>query len=254
MLPRLRFVIAAAVIAALPWIVFGSGFVADIPAGPVADYSRQSSSASFGASDLRDARAMYLMSYVRRSRELERLRELASAPLSDWVAAPSGRDEPAPASPQRVREDVKTEDVKAEVSKTEVAALPVEPAAVSAPDRTDEAGVGKAEEAKADESPSAPGAAARELETPALPPRTPLIEQAALHEDGPADLETVTPLPRHRPPGKILGRPRHPARFAARAAPPPLPPVSAPTPNPFAGPPAPPTTSNSFAQQYGRPF
>jgi len=90
MLPRLRFVFAAALIAALPWILLGSGIVTTAQNPPISEQPRPGQGVTIAAGDLRDAQHMHVLAFVRRSRELERLRELASAPLSDWIATPSG--------------------------------------------------------------------------------------------------------------------------------------------------------------------
>ena len=107
MLPRLRFVFAAALIAAFPWILLGSGVVTTAQNTPVSEQTRVGTGVAISAGDLRDAQHMHALAFVRRSRELERLRELGSAPLSDWVVAPAGMAPPddAPAPGRHPRAD-----------------------------------------------------------------------------------------------------------------------------------------------------
>ena len=245
MLPRLRFVVAAAVIAALPWIVFNSGLVTDLPSSSIAEYSRQSSPASLAISDLRDARQMYLMSYVRRSRELEKLRELAIVPLSDWVAAPSG--EPDLASSQ------------AETQTTKIAALPAEaitpqPAALAEPKASEPAPQpAEPENAQPVSTSSVPNEPALEQNNEPAPSREPAPTRlAAVDTYNPREKNrliepaSLARLPRARPVRTVRHAVRHHRmRYAAQPA--------APVPNLFNGPPAGPTLSNDFAQTYGVP-
>jgi hypothetical protein len=95
MLPRLRFVFAAALIAAFPWILLGSGVITTAQNTPVGEHARAGTGVAVTAGDLRDAQHMHALAFVRRSRELERLRELGNAPLSDWIATPAGLSAPA---------------------------------------------------------------------------------------------------------------------------------------------------------------
>jgi hypothetical protein len=108
MLPRLRFVFAAALIAALPWILLGSGIITTAQNTPISEHPRAGSGVAVSAGDLRDAQHMHSLAYVRRSRELERLRELASSPLSEWVTAPAGMviPEPAVAEPTTIESQI----------------------------------------------------------------------------------------------------------------------------------------------------
>ena len=86
MLPRLRFVFVAALIAAFPWILLGSGIITTAHDTPIGEHPRAGMGVAVTAGDLRDAQHMHALAFVRRSRELERLRELGNAPLSDWIA------------------------------------------------------------------------------------------------------------------------------------------------------------------------
>jgi len=108
MLPRLRFVFAAALIAALPWILLGSGIITTAQNTPISEHPRAGNGVAVSAGDLRDAQHMHALAYVRRSRELERLRELASGPLSEWVTAPAGMvtSEPAVVEPATIEPQI----------------------------------------------------------------------------------------------------------------------------------------------------
>lgn len=89
MLPRLRFVIAAIVIAVLPMLIFSTApFHVSYDA---ADAPRAGGAISLGPADMREAQQqLQVMGYARRADELSRLRELASRPLDNWVAEPAG--------------------------------------------------------------------------------------------------------------------------------------------------------------------
>ena len=138
MLPRLRFVFAAALIAALPWILLGSGIITTTQNTPVSEHPRAGSGVAVSAGDLRDAQHMHALGYVRRSRELERLRELASSPLSEWVTAPAGMtvSEPTSAEPKTIEltivEPKPTELTTAEPTMVKSATAEAEPSAAPA--------------------------------------------------------------------------------------------------------------------------
>ena len=140
MLPRFRFVLAAALIAALPWFLLGGGILPNSPASPTSELGRQSAAMNLSASDLRDAHHMHILAYVRRSRELEKLRD-----LSDWVAAPAGTEEPpSPLPPEQARvsqpetPSVATPEAPAEAGMTQTASLPPDPVAPEPPRAVEE--------------------------------------------------------------------------------------------------------------------
>jgi hypothetical protein len=231
MLPRLRFVVAAAFIAALPWLLLGSGIVSTAQVSSLGEYFRRNTAGPFAAGDLRDDRHMFLLSYVRRSHELERLRELASAPLSDWVAAPSGGIDPVRAAP---------DDRRGEEVVTEIASLPPDPVAAEAPPNGEH------------QLPPDPDNARQQsrLDQTAEPVAMPQL--SALETTDPVQPGFVAPLPRAKPTvatkrtyaGRLRG-PRAKSNSRARLAPIEF--------NPFGGPPASPTLTNLFAQRYGTP-
>jgi hypothetical protein len=251
MLPRLQFVVAAVFIAALPWIVFSSGLLPDFARSSIAEYSRQGSSAELAVSDPRDVRQMYLMSYVRRSRELERLREMASAPLSVWMAAPDGKS------------DLAAEDLfnrPAVVTASNLAALPptipASAAAEVAPTPVEAAPETRAPEAAAPKTPFRLPDLSQAMIPPeptplpnaeAAPARQAMLDAVRVSEptaSGRAGF--VPPLPRARPAKASVRHVRHPRAAMAQL---PLPPP----PGLFNGPPAPPTLTNNFQQHYGEP-
>jgi len=91
MLPRLRFVVAAVVIAMLPMLFLGSAPVS-VPALPEGGVRL-----ALAMTDGPDASDIQALGYARRADELGRLRALASEPLETWVTAPAG-DEPVAAA------------------------------------------------------------------------------------------------------------------------------------------------------------
>jgi hypothetical protein len=86
MLPRLRFVIAAVVIALLPMLVLGH------VAPTSTSYELSVPQLGLGAVDARAVRELQVVAFARRTDELNRLREMASVPLAAWVAAPTGTE------------------------------------------------------------------------------------------------------------------------------------------------------------------
>jgi hypothetical protein len=87
MLPRLRFVIAAIMIAMAPMVIFSTApFLT--PSG--SDAPRPPS--SLGTADTREAQQLQVLAYGRRADELTRLREMAAVPLTNWVTAPTGKE------------------------------------------------------------------------------------------------------------------------------------------------------------------
>ncbi len=239
MLPRLRFVFAAALIAGLPWILLGSGLMTTAQNTPVSEHPRTGTAVALAASDLRDAHHMHALAYVRRSRELERLRELASEPLSGWVAAPAGMTpiEPAPAPNDlpTQKEAIAAPDF---VSKTPpepaheptvVASLPLEPAA-----------------SIEDPAVATPAAPAPEMVTaPPVAPTSSAQEELQTSKEVEPNLafvdwsKVVPPLPRARVEEEHRKTtPRRKRAHAARVR------SSQLQPDPFGGPPATATTEN----------
>jgi hypothetical protein len=135
MLPRLRFVFVAALIAAVPWILFGTGVVTTAQNTPVSEFTRAGTGVAISAGDLRDSHHMHALAYVRRSRELERLREMATSPLSEWVAAPAGlaasepaaTETPATMAPATALVEAPQAQSESVPEITVVASLPAEP-------------------------------------------------------------------------------------------------------------------------------
>jgi hypothetical protein len=237
MLPRLRFVIAAALIAALPWLLLGGGVVTTAQNGAPIELSRPNTGLTLSAGDLREAQHMYILAYVRRSRELERLREMATAPLSEWIAAPAGVAEPdRPLQPEQ----------KTEASAAQVASLPPEPAS--------------AEPAENDEPQShQPDPDNTQQQPPPDQTAEPTSPSPAPEITGSISPRIALPLPRAKPMAHIkhrrVKRPsiartriafRAQPRIAFHPQPPPL------KPNPFSGPPATPTLINP-PENYGAP-
>lgn len=94
MLPRLRFVVASLVIAILPMVFLGAGLAPSLPASP-AELSRADKPIVLGPAEYSETQYRYdrqTLSYARRATELNKLRELASAPLNAWIAAPAGAE------------------------------------------------------------------------------------------------------------------------------------------------------------------
>jgi hypothetical protein len=92
MLPRLRFVIAAVVIAILPMVFVGTGFVTSGHNNSVAEFPRTNQAVALGTPESRESRQFQALAFARRAGELNRLRDMASAPLSNWVTEPAGAD------------------------------------------------------------------------------------------------------------------------------------------------------------------
>jgi hypothetical protein len=272
MLPRLQFVVMAAFVAALPWIVFSSGLLPDFFSSSIAEYTHHLSPSAVAVTNLSDVRQMYMMSYVRRSRELDRLRELASAPLSDWVNAPAGEADLA--TPEIFRHPVP-------VTATQLAALPVEmsPAAadvvetkpsepapqVAAPDNglqsaePDMVSAAIAPQPEASAEPDTASASAPSHEAPAAPATPMPLQQAAVETATAAEAEPdlpkvvgfVPPLPRERPHIRVKRTHRS---YTSLAQPAPLPPPSPIPSQIFSAPPAGPRDTNDAPQRYGRPL
>lgn len=247
MLPRLRIMITAALIAALPWLLLGGGVVTTAQNGaPTNELSRPNAGLTLSAGDVREAHRMHILAYVRRSRELEQLRDMASAPLSEWIAAPAGVADPdSPPQPER--------QTKMPI---EVANLPPVPT--------------EAEPAESDETQRPDPGNAQQQPAPEQKPATDQVSEPASPAPQPAPAPEVTgsiqpqidlPLPRAKP--VVMHVKRHKAqrprfttaRIAYRAQakiayrPEPLPFK----PNPFAGPPATPTLVNPSPERYGSP-
>ena len=94
MLPRLRFVVASLIIALLPMVFLGAGLAPSHPTSP-AELSRADKPVVLGPAEYSEAQYRHdrqALSYARRANELSKLRELASAPLANWVAAPAGAE------------------------------------------------------------------------------------------------------------------------------------------------------------------
>ena len=93
MLPRLRFVVAALAIAILPMALLGSGIFPTPHAAATMEIPRADRPIVIGPDEYSEAQYRQdrmVFAYARRASELSRLRELASAPLAAWVAAPTG--------------------------------------------------------------------------------------------------------------------------------------------------------------------
>jgi hypothetical protein len=274
MLPRLQFMVTAVLIAALPWIVFSSGLLPDFFSSSIADYAPHFSPSSVAVSNLNDARQMYLMSYVRRSRELERLRELASAPLSDWVGAPAGEaDLAAPAifgPPTTVTTtELASLPVAAPVIPEDSGVVETQPAApapeVAADHRTQppaEAPVASAAITPQPETQPGPPAEPASVPAPEPPPlavresapsKQAAVQAAAPQEISPPPRATafVPPLPRERPHIRAK-RARHNRPALAQTAP--FPPPSPMPSQLFSAPPAGPRDTNDAPERYGEPL
>jgi hypothetical protein len=243
MLPRLRFVFAAALIAAFPWILLGSGVITTAQNTPVGEHARAGTGVAVTAGDLRDAQHMHALAFVRRSRELERLRELGNAPLSDWIATPAGLAAPdtAPATNNGPgRRDAAPAPMLAPPPLAEPAREPQVVASLPEPAATIETPTAAAEPAPAGRPvPAAPAA------TEEAPQAAGDVEPDLSHTDW---SKVVPPLPRartdeeNRKIGVRRGRTKR-SLFAARThqlQPSPF----ATQPNPFGGPPATATTHN----------
>jgi hypothetical protein len=68
----------------------GTGFITSARNTPVADASHSSQTFVHPLAEGIDTRQSQALAYARRSSELARLRDLGSAPLATWVAAPAG--------------------------------------------------------------------------------------------------------------------------------------------------------------------
>lgn len=92
MLPRLRFVVASLVIALLPMVFLGAGLAPTAHTSP-AELSRADKPVVLGPAEYSEAQYRsdrHALSYARRANELNKLREMASLPLANWIAAPAG--------------------------------------------------------------------------------------------------------------------------------------------------------------------
>jgi hypothetical protein len=225
MLPRLRFVIAAIVIALLPMVFFSaSPFIGSHsspdgvrPHGPL------------GTVDAREAQQLQVLAYGRRADELSRLREMASAPLTVWVAAPLGgqaAESSAAQAPAAVQAPAPAQaPEQPEPAPLTVATLPdpVEPAPQSAPPSiamTNQEPTPAAEEpetgvnhAKVETAPAGPNVIA------AIDDATPPVTTTAAIDRLPPQF--MPPLPKPRPKAKPVKR----ARVAAARTPAPVDPV-----------------------------
>jgi hypothetical protein len=95
MLPRLRFVVASLAIAILPMVLLGSGVFPTPHSVAALEIPRADKPIVLGPGEYSEAQYRQdrqVFAYARRATELSRLRELASAPLSEWVAAPAGAE------------------------------------------------------------------------------------------------------------------------------------------------------------------
>lgn len=93
MLPRLRFVVAFLIIAILPMVLLGSGVFPVPQTSAALAIMHTGKPISVGPDEYSEARYhqdRQALAYARRANELSRLRETASAPLANWVAAPAG--------------------------------------------------------------------------------------------------------------------------------------------------------------------
>jgi hypothetical protein len=93
MLPRLRFVVASLVIAVLPMVLLGAGMAPSAHPTSPAELSRADKPVVLGPAEYSETQYRLdriALSYTRRENELGRLRQLAAAPLANWIAAPAG--------------------------------------------------------------------------------------------------------------------------------------------------------------------
>ena len=128
MLPRLRFVVASLAIAILPMVLLGSGVFPTPHSVAALEIPRADRPIVIGLDEYTEAQYRQdrqVFAYARRATELSRLREMASAPLSTWVAAPAGAEaddadsaKPADSKPGDFRSiDIKPADTKANESR-----------------------------------------------------------------------------------------------------------------------------------------
>lgn len=250
MLPRLRFVVAALVLALLPWALFSTGAVMRSHDAAPDEMSRVRLTLLQQATMTGDeAKQLQAFAYARRSEELERLRVLASAPLPNWLAAPAGGagDEPVA--------DATPPPASADPSRGEA---PPEPAREASIDATPAADAASTAEAENQSVPVADDASVQQPEegVPSQPMHTapqPAVAAALPWEEDVPGASTATiaeslppetiPLPRARPLQRQKLSPAHRRdRLAARA------PVRQGAPAPAAGSP-----DNPFAGLFNLP-
>ena len=180
-LPRLRFIIAALAIALLPILVAGT-------VGPARDAHLPRPAPP--PAIVEDQERQLVLAYARRAHELDRLRELARAPLRTWIENPAG--EQTPEAGAVISEPTGEPTQPPPAAADEVAALPPEPGPTEAPAAVPEA-------------------------QPAEPP-----EPSTANLEAPLD---IVPLPTARPArlGTSAAQPRlrraRPARQGARERP-----------------------------------
>jgi hypothetical protein len=226
MLPRLRFIIAATVIALLPMVIFSASPFIGSQGSP--DGVRPH--APLGTVDAREAQQLQVLAYGRRADELTRLREMASVPLAVWVASPVDGQATEPAAAQApepvpAQSPEQTAPAQPEPAPLTIAALP-DPAEAAPPSAPPPIAMTNQEPMPAAEEPE-PGINHSKVETAPAGPNViaaiddatpPVTTTAAIDRLPP---QFMPPLPKPRPKAKPVKR----ARVAAARTPAPVDPV-----------------------------
>jgi hypothetical protein len=181
MLPRLRYVIAAVMIAIVPWIILSSGSMTRTQ-----DLSTQGELSGLHGPLLQqvtvsggDTQQFQALAYARRNSELIRLRELASAPLPAWIAAPAGQVD---AEPARQADAPALGAIEGPAESTTTPAAPAQP------------GPFPETSVSADPAPAGPSASAQTLSV-ATTAETASVANSAAETVAPSDISTSTTAP-----------------------------------------------------------